>query len=124
MARRHLKRNVTHQILGAMPTPKQHEDAAARQRAYRERQAAAREAELKAKGLPVAPPISTMPSKARWTALEAQAKATLQTLRDEMENYHSERSESWQESERGEAFGDRIQALDEILSALDELPEL
>ena len=51
-----------------MPQHRRHADAAAKQRAYRTRQAEARLAEQRAKGLPPAAPIPTLPSHARWQA--------------------------------------------------------
>lgn len=104
-----------------MPTPRKHPTGAARQAAYRARQAAARDRERTAKGLPAAPPIPTMPSEARWRALIEQARTALETARNEMEGYVDERSEAWQEGERGEAMRERIDALDSVLSDIEEL---
>jgi hypothetical protein len=41
---------------------------------------------------------------------------------DEMKAYRDERSDTWQESDRGEAFNERIDALESIIGELDELP--
>ena len=65
-----------------MPQQRQYPDNAAKQRAYRARQAQARRSELTAKGLPPAPPLPTLPSRARWEALFAQARHALQTTCD------------------------------------------
>jgi len=59
-----------------------------------------------------------MPSPARWKALLSKAELLLQTVQDEMENYFEERTETWQESERGEAFRERIENLETALDAL------
>ncbi len=107
-----------------MPQPRQHADHAARQRAYRDRQAAARRAELQAKGLPPSPPIATMPSRARWQALLAQAERGLETVRDEVQAYIEDRSERWQEGERAALLTDYLAALDQLLTDLDDLPPL
>lgn len=104
-----------------MPTPKVHADNVARQRAYRQRQREARQAELAAKGLPAAPPISTMPSRQRWAALLATARAALQTAQEEMASYHDDRSETWQQSERGEAIAAHIEALENLIDGLDAI---
>lgn len=104
-----------------MPTPRQHVDHAARQRAYRQRQLKAREAELGAKGLPPAPPISTMPSSQRWAGLLATARAALHTAEEEMSAYYEDRSEAWQESERGETMKEHIEALESLIEGLDTL---
>lgn len=101
-----------------MPTPKQYADRAARQKAYRERMAQARQEEQEAKGLPSAPPIPSLPGTARWKALHAQAVAALETMQAEMQGYFDDRSEAWQEGDRGEAFRDR---LDDVEAALDAL---
>jgi hypothetical protein len=101
-----------------MPQPRQHADAAAKQRAYRARQAQARHDEMQAKGLPLAPPLPTLPSRTRWQALLAQARLSLETARDEMQTYFDERSETWQQGERAAALQDHIDSLGQ---ALDEL---
>ena len=74
-----------------MPPPRQYADAAAKQAAYRTRQAQARRAEQLAKGVPPAAPLPTMPSRARWQALLAQAQRALETARDEMQAYYEDR---------------------------------
>jgi hypothetical protein len=104
-----------------MPTPRQHTDQAARQKAYRERQRQARETELAAKGLPALPAIPTMPGRARWTAMLDQARAMLGTMREEMETYHDERSEEWQESERGQEFTANVEAVSELADAATQV---
>jgi hypothetical protein len=83
-----------------MPQPRRHQDNAAKQRAYRARRACSRRAEQQAKGLPPAPPLPTLPSRARWQALLTQARLALETARDEMQAYYEDRSEAWQAGER------------------------
>ena len=90
-----------------------HDSAAARQAAYRARQAQA--AQRAQQGLP------SLPGTARWKALLQQAQWSLQTTCEEMQSYAAARSESWQESERGEAFAERLTAMEEVLSSLQEL---
>jgi hypothetical protein len=92
---------------------------AERQAAWRRRQGAARASERAAKGLPGAPVLATMPGTARWQALIEQARAALETARDEMQAYFDDRSETWQDGERGEAMQERLDALDAILSDMD-----
>lgn len=103
-----------------MPTPRQYRTNADRQRAYRRRQQQARTEEMQSKGLPASSPISTMPSLQRWTKLLDHAKTTLETLRDEMQEYHDDRTEEWQESDRAEALQARIEAIEEALNNLAE----
>jgi hypothetical protein len=91
--------------------------SADKQRAYRER------LKQRAAGqLPAAPILTNIPPERRWKALQEQARTALQTMLDEMEAYRDERSEAWQESERGEPFNERIDALESIIGELDELP--
>lgn len=104
-----------------MPQPRVHPDAAARQRAYRERQRLARERELQAKGIPAAAPVPTMPSRQRWHGLMEQARIALQAAQEEMRAYWEDRSLEWQESERGEAMSEHIEALEELAASIGEL---
>lgn len=105
-----------------MAQQRQHPDNAEKQRAYRARQADARRAELQARGLPPTAPIPTLPSRARWHALLAQARLSLETARDEMQAYHDDRSEAWQQGERAAALQDHLDALAQLLDDLDALP--
>ena len=89
---------------------------AEKQKAYRERQ------RLKAMGqLPAAPAPCNIPATRRWAALIAQARTALETARDEMQAYHDDRSEDWQESDRGQEFAETISALETLTTDLDEL---
>lgn len=101
-----------------MPQPRQHTDNAAKQRAYRARQAEARRREQQARGLPSAPPLPTLPSHARWQALLAQARVYLETARDEMQAYFDDRSETWQQGDRGADLLEQIEGLEQALDAL------
>jgi hypothetical protein len=115
-------RHVTLQRGGeTMPQPRQHTDTAAKQRAYRDRQAQARAAEQQAKGLPAAPPIASMPSRARWQALLAHARGALETVQLEQQAYWDERSETWQESERGAVMAEELEQLGVVLDELAAL---
>jgi hypothetical protein len=60
-----------------------------------------------------------MPSTARWKALHDQARAAVQTMVDEMTAYQGDRSEQWQESDRGTEFDAKLQDAGELLDALD-----
>ncbi len=98
-----------------MPTPQIYANPAEKQKAYRARQEAARRQLLQAKNLPPAPAIPTIPGEARWQALNAHAIAALQTIQSEMQAYYDDRSETWQESDKGEEFQERIDALSDRL---------
>jgi len=104
-----------------MPTPRKHESAAACQAAYRKRQAETRRLELSRKGLPALPAIPAMPGNSRWTKMLEEAGALLAMVLDERETYHDERSEAWQESDKGEAFVETTEAIRAIVDAMDNL---
>jgi hypothetical protein len=59
----------------------------------------------------------------RWQRLLAETTRLLVTVEQEMEAVYAQRTERWQDSERGEAHLARAEALREILSALEELQE-
>jgi hypothetical protein len=105
----------------AMPTPRKYADDATRQRAYRQRKEKARIEQIRAKGIPSAAAISSMPSSARWNALIQHAEEALRTLRDEMESYADERSENWKESDKAADFQDRLDQIEEALSILETI---
>ncbi len=105
-----------------MPQHRQHADNATKQRAYRTRQAQARLSEQQAKGVPPAPSLPTLPSRARWQALLDQARLFLETARDEMQTYYDDRSEAWQQGERAATLADHLDGLGQALDALDALP--
>ena len=104
-----------------MPTPRRYANPAARQAAYRQRQAAARTHELAAKGLPPLPAVATLPGHRRWNALLQQAARLLGTVEEEMQDYYDQRSDTWQASERGEAYEERLQRIQETRVAAEEL---
>jgi len=105
-----------------MPQQRRYQDNAAKQRAYRARQAQARHEERQAKGLPAAPPLPTLPGRARWQALLTQAQLALETVRDEMQTYYEDRSEAWQQGERAATLAEQIDQLEVVLNDLEALP--
>ena len=96
-----------------MPTPRKYATNANRQAAYR-----ARCATSLAAPLPVAP---VTPGARRWAVLIGQAHGLLTTVADEMATYWEARSDAWQDSERGDAFTERIEALETVLDQLGDL---
>jgi hypothetical protein len=60
------------------------------------------------------------PGPAKWKALLTHAELLLQTAQREMERYFEERSENWQESERGETFLERIENLEIACGAIQD----
>ena len=104
-----------------MPTPRKHQNAAACQAAYRRRQEEARRQELQRKGLPALPPVPTIPGEARWRKMLAEAGALLSMVVDEREAYFDDRSDEWRESDKGDAFQERSDAVTNILNDIDDL---
>jgi hypothetical protein len=105
-----------------MPQPRRYTDQAARQAAYRARQAQARHQEQEAKGLPATAALPTLPSRARWQALLTQARHALQTAADEMQAYYDARSPAWQDGERAAALQERLDTVAQMLEDLDAVP--
>jgi hypothetical protein len=103
-----------------MPDRK-HATNAARQAAYRLRQTHVRQAERQEKGLPSLPALSSLPGQARWRTALRYANALLTLVKDEMIAYFDARTDAWQESDRGAAHQERIDALEELVFALDDL---
>jgi hypothetical protein len=102
-----------------MPTPRKYSSDADRQRAFRQRQRDARTAAL-VSNAPPPPAIPTMPGTARWKALHDQARAAIQTMAEEMQSYHDNLSETWQEGDKGEAFREMIERADELRETIEE----
>ena len=104
-----------------MPQPRKHESPAHRQAAYRARNDQARASQLRERGLPALPTISTMPGTIRWNAMVRHAEQMLCTAQAEMTDYFDDRSEAWQESDRGAEHQERMAAVEAIVDALGEL---
>jgi hypothetical protein len=102
-----------------MPTPRRYPLAAARQAAYRARLARQRQPEHSNQNLPPLPAVSPLPGYRRWHTLLHHARSLTQIVTREMQGYYHERSESWQDSERGEAFQERLAAAEEVEELLD-----
>jgi hypothetical protein len=104
-----------------MLTDRQREQTAKRQREFRKRQQAARESELRARGLPALPVITTMPGTARWKAAITAAEALVSQTLTEMEAYRDDRSERWADSEACANHTEREDALTEIAENLQSV---
>jgi len=96
-----------------MPTIRQYATNAARQAAYRARRTGQ---------IPAGVPDPTRPGYRRWQVLLGHLRELLSTILDEMAVYQAERSEAWQDSERGELFTEQVAALEEIHGLLHDLP--
>ena len=94
-----------------MPTPKKYASAAEKQAAYRQRLATQ----------PHPKPVSSIPGYRRWNVMKSQSLSAMETMIDEMESYYDQRSESWQNSERGEAFAEVIESMSDIAASLRDI---
>jgi hypothetical protein len=103
-----------------MSTEKQRAQIAMRQQRFRHRQADARRTEQQARGLPPLPAIPTMPGNTRWRAMIEQAHTLLSEAVDEMQSYHDDRSEQWQDSTKAEDLLAKIEYLEETMSSLQD----
>lgn len=104
-----------------MPQENRYASNAERQAAYRTRQKTAYARREKERGLPPLPALPTLPGSARWTAAITMAIGLLSATASEMSHYHDERSERWQESERGEEFTERLDEITQIYEQLETL---
>jgi hypothetical protein len=104
-----------------MPQQRKHESQAARQAAYRARMQIARRLQLDERGLPALPVIATMPGTIRWNAVFRHTEQMLRTAQAEMTDYFDDRSEAWQEGDRGAEHQERLAALEAAVEALAEL---
>ena len=104
-----------------MAQSRKYTSSAERQAAYRARRQDAQRQALEAKGLPALPMLTTVPGWSRWRAALQSAQTLLEQVSSEMSDYHDARSDTWQESERGEDFRERQEALDALVSELETL---
>ena len=95
---------------------------AERQKAFRERVKQRLATVKTAPYLPARPKIS-VPATKRWITMADRARAELEARLAEMREYFEERSESWQEDERGEAFQERLDRLETIIEQLEQLDD-
>jgi hypothetical protein len=102
-----------------MPQPRKYANRAQQQAAYRQRRALSEAQRLAQKGVPPLPAIPTMPGTARWSAMVAQARMLLSEAAQEMQFYHDDRSEVWQQSERAQELLARMEQLEELIDQLE-----
>ncbi|HLK59182.1 MAG TPA: hypothetical protein VKU00_21650 [Chthonomonadaceae bacterium] len=101
-----------------MPQPRKYANRAEQQAAYRQRRIVSDRELLAQKGLPALPAIPTMPGNARWSAMIAQAHLLLSEAVVEMQDYHDDRSEPWQESTKAQ---DLLAKLEHLQETMDQL---
>ena len=102
-----------------MPQPRKYANRAQQQAAYRQRRVVSEAQHLAQKGLPPLPAIPTLPGNARWAAMLGQARMLLCEAAQEMQSYHDDRSEAWQQSDRAQELLDRMEQLEELIAALE-----
>ena len=106
---------------GTVPQPRLYATRAEQQAAYRQRTKRAQQQVLEQKGLPPTPPIPTMPGKARWRATLEQAHRLLEQVAYEMRQYHDERSEEWQDSEKAQDLIACVETLEELVVQIEDV---
>jgi hypothetical protein len=104
-----------------MPQKRKYQTDSARQAAYRSRCAKARKQELADPRLPSLPAVSSMPGTVRWNTVIRRCTDLLALIRDETASYYEDRSEAWQEGDRGEAHAERVEALTGLVDGLEDL---
>jgi hypothetical protein len=104
-----------------MPQPRKYETRSAQQAAYRKRKATAEQDLLVQKGLPPLPAIPTMPGHHRWSAMIQQAHTLLFVAAEEMQVYHDDRSELWQQGQKAEELLAKLEHLQESMAPLQEI---
>ena len=104
-----------------MPQVRKYASRAEQQAAYRQRRVLAEQAALFRKNLPSLPAIPSMPSHARWKAMLLLAHELLSGAASEMQDYHDDRSEEWQESSRGREMLEKSESLTEMADNLQSL---
>jgi hypothetical protein len=65
--------------------------------------------------------VAALPATKRWRQGLTQAHGWLELVQQEMQDYFDERSEKWQEDERGDAFQERLDAITEAVDQLGDL---
>lgn len=96
-----------------MPALKKYANSAQRQVAYRSR--------CKEQGAQPQAVPSTGAAYRRWEKMRKQALSLLNQVVAEMELYHDQRSETWQESERAEEFNELMESISETATALSDI---
>lgn len=96
-----------------MPTLRKYVNSAQRQAAYRSR--------CKVRGEPPQAAPATGAVYRRWDKMRKQAMSLLNQVVVEMETYHDQRSETWQDSQRVEACIELMESVAETVETLTEM---
>ncbi len=104
-----------------MPQERKHTSSAERQAAYRARCEQVRRQSACIRGLPPLPCVPSIPGWARWNATLRMAHDLIEGALSEMQDYYNERSDAWQQSERGEQHQERTACAETVLETLEPL---
>jgi hypothetical protein len=105
-----------------MPTPRKYANSAERQAAYRARRALlSKRQPLTQKSGSGDSRVPSRPGFRRWRSMIEQTHSLLQTVKEEMQLYYDERTEHWQESERGEEHSETMEMIEEIVCLMQDL---
>ncbi len=63
--------------------------------------------------------MSNLPNTSHWRSLKESARQTLEKLQKEMQDYFDERSDKWQESDKGFDFEETLDELASVISDLE-----
>jgi len=102
-----------------MAQTKTHTDNAARQKAFRQRQAARMQELAQTRILPAVSSIENLPSRNRWTAQIQNAANALTAARDSMQAYFDSRSEVWQEGDKASEMQETLDTLEELITQIE-----
>ena len=67
------------------------------------------------------PAIPTIPGSARWKAALEQARAILEQTAEEMQSYHDDRSERWQDSSQASNLTERIELIEQVAEQIQDI---
>ena len=104
-----------------MPQKRIYSSNAERQRAYRLRVQQTSPAWEMGAILPDRSPLPNVPSEKRWRVLIDSALKDVLKVEEEMDDYGTERSDTWHESEKAGRFTERMLAVSEVREALETL---
>lgn len=105
-----------------MPQPKRYASDAERQAAYRRRRRAlAKHPQLATGTLTALPGSSQIPGTVRWRQAIVQVQELLEMVEQEMQDYYDQRSDKWQEGDKGDSFQSRIDAIAESREKVEDL---
>jgi hypothetical protein len=105
-----------------MPTPRKYANNAERQTAYRARRPLPSHSQSKSqKSTTGDSHVSPRLSYRRWDAMIEQSLSLIRTVKEEMQLYYDQRTDRWQESERGGKHAETMETIEEIVYLMQDL---